>query len=46
VERPGEIRPALERAFASGIPAVVNVITDYRAQSITQKFIGYNGTAA
>jgi acetolactate synthase I/II/III large subunit len=26
VERPGEIRPALERAFASGKPALVNVI--------------------
>ena len=28
VERPEEIRPALERAFASGLPACVNVITD------------------
>ncbi|MBI2858612.1 MAG: thiamine pyrophosphate-binding protein [Chloroflexi bacterium] len=28
VENPGDIRPALERAFASGKPAVVNVITD------------------
>ncbi len=24
-ERPEEIRPALERAFASGVPALVNV---------------------
>ena len=28
VERPAELRPALERAFASGRPAVVNVLTD------------------
>lgn len=39
VERPGEIKPALERAFASGKPACINVISDptlspraYRAQ--------------
>jgi acetolactate synthase-1/2/3 large subunit len=28
VERPEDIRPAIERAFASGKPACVNVITD------------------
>ena len=28
VQRPEEIRPAIERAFASGKPAVVNVLTD------------------
>jgi acetolactate synthase-1/2/3 large subunit len=28
VERPEEIRPALERAFASGLPACVNVLID------------------
>lgn len=28
VAAPGELRPALERAFASGLPAVVNVLTD------------------
>jgi acetolactate synthase-1/2/3 large subunit len=28
VERPGDLRPALERAFASGKPALVNVLTD------------------
>jgi acetolactate synthase I/II/III large subunit len=28
VAQPGEIRPALERAFASGLPAVVNALTD------------------
>jgi acetolactate synthase-1/2/3 large subunit len=30
VARPEEIRPALERAFAAGVPAVVNVIGDPR----------------
>jgi acetolactate synthase-1/2/3 large subunit len=30
VTRPDEIRPALERAFAAGVPAVVNVIGDAR----------------
>jgi acetolactate synthase I/II/III large subunit len=28
VERPGDVRPALERAFASDRPALVNVLTD------------------
>jgi acetolactate synthase-1/2/3 large subunit len=28
VERPGDIGPALDRAFASGVPYVVNVLTD------------------
>jgi acetolactate synthase-1/2/3 large subunit len=28
VQRPEELRPALERAFASGKPACVNVLTD------------------
>jgi acetolactate synthase-1/2/3 large subunit len=28
VEKPDELRPALERAFASGKPALVNVLTD------------------
>lgn len=28
VSAPGELRPALERAFACGLPAVVNVLTD------------------
>ena len=39
VERPDEIKPALERAFASGKPACINVLSDptlspraYRAQ--------------
>jgi acetolactate synthase-1/2/3 large subunit len=28
VSEPGELRPALDRAFASGKPALVNVLTD------------------
>ncbi|MBV9319290.1 MAG: acetolactate synthase [Mycobacterium sp.] len=28
VSTPGELRPALKRAFGSGLPAVVNVLTD------------------
>jgi acetolactate synthase-1/2/3 large subunit len=41
VEKPHEIRPALERAFASGKPAVVNVITDDRARAQTVRFSAY-----
>jgi acetolactate synthase-1/2/3 large subunit len=32
VDRPDQIRPALERAFASGLPACVNVICDPDAE--------------
>ena len=32
VERPDEIRPALERAFKSGLPACINVICDPGAE--------------
>jgi acetolactate synthase I/II/III large subunit len=32
VDRPDQIRPALERAFASGLPACVNVICDPGAE--------------
>ena len=32
VERPAEIRPAVERAFASGLPACINVICDPKAE--------------
>ena len=34
VEKPADVRPALEKALASGKPAVVDVVTDkqYRAQ--------------
>jgi acetolactate synthase-1/2/3 large subunit len=32
VERPQDIRPALERAFRSGVPACINVICDPDAE--------------
>src|SRR6059036_1151860 len=41
-EKPHEIRPALERAAASGKPAVVNVVTDYRARASTICFLAYS----
>jgi thiamine pyrophosphate-dependent acetolactate synthase large subunit-like protein len=41
VEEPAGIRPALERAFESGIPAVVNVKTDHRARATTAAFTNY-----
>jgi thiamine pyrophosphate-dependent acetolactate synthase large subunit-like protein len=42
VEDPAEIRPALQRAFDSGRPAVVNVLTDWRARATTAKFSVYS----
>jgi acetolactate synthase-1/2/3 large subunit len=36
VEDPAEIRPALERAFASGKPACVNVMTQARVSPVTE----------
>ena len=44
VERPEDIRPALERAAAAaekGIPALVNVVTDWRAVASQGKFALY-----
>ena len=41
VEKPHEVRPALERAYASGKPAVVNVITDDKARAQTVRFSAY-----
>jgi thiamine pyrophosphate-dependent acetolactate synthase large subunit-like protein len=41
VEEPQEIRPALERAFTAGKPAVVNVKTDFRARAQTAKYSVY-----
>jgi thiamine pyrophosphate-dependent acetolactate synthase large subunit-like protein len=41
VEKPHEIRGALERAYASGKPAVVNVITDSTARATTVRFSAY-----
>jgi thiamine pyrophosphate-dependent acetolactate synthase large subunit-like protein len=42
VEKPHDIRPALERAFAAGKPAVVNVITDHTARAQTVRFSAYS----
>jgi acetolactate synthase-1/2/3 large subunit len=41
VDKPHEIRPALERAWASGKPAVVNVLTDPQARAQTVRFSAY-----
>jgi acetolactate synthase-1/2/3 large subunit len=45
VEKPEDIRPALERAkeaMKSGKSAVVNVLTDYKARAVTVKFSASN----
>jgi thiamine pyrophosphate-dependent acetolactate synthase large subunit-like protein len=42
VEDPDLIRPALERAAASGRPAVVNVITDPAARAQTARYADYS----
>ncbi len=45
VERPGDIRPALKRAaaaVAAGQPALVNVVTDWRARATTAPFTLYS----
>jgi acetolactate synthase-1/2/3 large subunit len=42
VDKPDDIRPALERAAASGKPAVVNVITDFKARATTVRFSAYS----
>jgi thiamine pyrophosphate-dependent acetolactate synthase large subunit-like protein len=41
VERPEDIRPALERAFSAGIPALVNVVVDPDTRVVTQPFSAY-----
>jgi acetolactate synthase-1/2/3 large subunit len=41
VEDPAQIRPALERAFAADCPALVNVLTDWRARATTAQFSVY-----
>ena len=40
VEDPDEIRPALERAFASGKPAVINVIVEPTAAGVSRSWGG------
>ena len=45
VEKPEDIRPALERAakaVADGKTALVNVVTDWRARSSTAAFTTYS----
>jgi thiamine pyrophosphate-dependent acetolactate synthase large subunit-like protein len=42
VEQPDDIRPAIERAFRSDCPAVVNVVTDWRARATTTQFAVYS----
>jgi acetolactate synthase-1/2/3 large subunit len=42
VEDPALIRPALERAFAADCPALVNVLTDWRARATTAQFSVYS----
>jgi thiamine pyrophosphate-dependent acetolactate synthase large subunit-like protein len=42
VEEPSQIRPALERAFKADCPAVVNVVTDWRARATTAAFSVYS----
>ena len=39
VEDPNQIKPAIERAIDSGLPAIVNVHTDPTARAIS-KFVG------
>ena len=44
VEKPEDIRPALERAqkkVDAGMVALVNIKTDYRARASTQQFSQY-----
>jgi thiamine pyrophosphate-dependent acetolactate synthase large subunit-like protein len=44
VEEPADIRPALERALASGGTAVVNVVTDPMAKSETSRYTPHAST--
>tara|TARA_B100000315_G_scaffold166608_1_gene155197 strand:- start:758 stop:2422 length:1665 start_codon:yes stop_codon:yes gene_type:complete len=41
VEKPEDIRPALERAAASGVPAVINVIVESDVKVVTQAWSAY-----
>jgi acetolactate synthase-1/2/3 large subunit len=42
VEDPAQIRPALQRAFKADGPALVNVVTDWRARATTAPFSVYS----
>jgi thiamine pyrophosphate-dependent acetolactate synthase large subunit-like protein len=41
VEKPEDIRPALERAAAAGVPACINVIVESEVKVLTQEFSAY-----
>ena len=41
VEDPDGIRPALDRAFASGRPAVINVLTEPLAKAVSVRQAAY-----
>lgn len=45
VDRPEQIRPALKRAYASGLPAVINVLVDDKAIGVTQKYSDFRSLA-
>ena len=40
VERPEDLRPALERAFALGKPAIVNVLVEPAAEYFPGRYLG------
>jgi thiamine pyrophosphate-dependent acetolactate synthase large subunit-like protein len=42
VEEPSQIRPALERAFKADCPALINVVTDWRARATAAAFSIYS----
>jgi acetolactate synthase-1/2/3 large subunit len=47
VEDPGDLGPAIERAFASGLPACINVMTDPSVISpVTMMMVGSSGGSA
>jgi len=40
VERPDQIRPALERALATGTPSIVNVLVDQSPEYFPGRYLG------
>ncbi len=45
VEKPEDIRPALERAAAAGVPALINVVVESEVKVITQEFSAHRPEA-
>ena len=41
VDKPEDIRPALQRAAAAGVPACINVIVESEVKVLTQEFSAY-----